>query len=48
VVAGCKPLLDPPRVVARVTEQPRERDAVLQRVRARRIRSRRASPPSEP
>ena len=48
VVAGRKPLLDSLRVVSRVSEQPRELDAVLQGIRARGSRSRRASPPSAP
>ena len=48
LVAGREPLLDLRRFVARGAEQPRELDAVLQGIRARGIRSRRASPPSAP
>jgi hypothetical protein len=48
LVACRKPPLYLRRLVTRGPEQPRELDAVLQGVRARGIRSRRASPPSEP
>ena len=48
LVAGREPPLDLRGLVTRGAEQPRELDAVLQGIRARWIRSRRASPPSAP
>jgi len=48
LVARREPPLDLRGFVARRAEQPRELDAVLQGIRARGSRSRRASPPSEP